>query len=319
MPQALNLQTVIAFIWDFDKTLSPSYMQAPLFAEYDIDEGQFWKEVNGLVEHYRQRGLRVSKDTAYLGHLLSYVRAGRFPGLTNPKLRELGAKVGLAPGMPDFMARTKAVVANDQRFDHHGVTVEHYIVSTGLRQMIEGNPIHQHVDEVWACELLADPPGPDYLSAGIASGSDNEGLLTQVGYVLDNTTKTRAIFEINKGVNHDPEIDVNARMADDDRRVPISNMIYIADGPSDVPVFSVINQGGGKTLGVYTLGERSNYDGVRRLQDDGRVNSIAEARYTENSAADLWLMSSLRTIAKGICDRRERSIRGIVGPAGHVT
>jgi hypothetical protein len=319
MPQAFNLQTVIAFVWDFDKTLSSGYMQAPLFAEYDIDESQFWREVNGLVDYYRQRGLRVSKDTAYLGHLLSYVRAGRFPGLTNLKLRELGAKVGLAPGMPDFMAGTKEVVANDQRFAHHGVTVEHYIVSTGLRQMIEGNPIHQHVDEIWACELLADPPGPDYLNSQAASSSDDEGLLTQVGYVLDNTTKTRAIFEINKGVNRDPEIDVNARMADVDRRVPISNMIYIADGPSDVPVFSVVNQGGGKTLGVYTLGERSNYEGVRGLQDDGRVNSIAEANYTENSAAYLWLMSSLRTIATGICERRERSIRSITGPAGHVT
>jgi hypothetical protein len=318
MPQALNLQTVIAFVWDFDRTLSPGYMQAPLFAEYDIDEAQFWKEVNGLVDHYRERGLRVSKDTAYLGHLLSYVRVGRFPGLTNSKLRELGAKVELAPGMPGFMARTKAVVDNDERFAHHGVTVEHYIVSTGLRQMIEGNPIHEYVDEIWACELLADPPGPDYLTAGAIPTSVDEGILTQVGYVLDNTTKTRAIFEINKGVNHDPEIDVNARMADDDRRVPISNMIYIADGPSDVPVFSVINLGGGKTLGVYTLGERSNYDGVRRLQDDGRVNSIAEADYRENSAADLWLMSSLKAIAQGICERRERSIRGITGPAGHV-
>jgi hypothetical protein len=185
--------------------------------------------------------------------------------------------------------------------------------------MIEGNPIHQHVDEIWAYELLTDPPGPDYLSPGAAPAFDDESLLTQVGYVLDNTTKTRAIFEINKGVNHDPEIDVNARMADDDRRVPISNMIYIADGPSDVPVFSVITQGGGKTLGVYTLGERPNYDGVRRLQDDGRVNSIAEASYTEGSAADLWLMSSLRTIATGICARRERSLQGIVAPAGHVT
>lgn len=319
MPQALNLQTVIAFVWDFDKTLSPEYMQAPLFAEYGIDETQFWDEVNGLVAYYSRRGLRVAKDTAYLGHLLSYIRDGKLPGLTNSKLRELGAQIRLAPGMPDFMARTKAVVAADQRFTHHGVTVEHYIVSTGLRQMIEGNPIHTFVDEIWACELLSDPPGPDYLAGTMSRATDDTGPLSQVGYVLDNTTKTRAIFEINKGVNHDPEIDVNARMADDDRRVPISNMIYIADGPSDVPVFSVINQGGGKTLGVYTLGERSNYDGVRRLQDDARVNSIAEADYSENSAADLWLMSSLRTIATGICERRERSIRGIIGPAGHVS
>jgi hypothetical protein len=317
VPQALNLQTVIAVVWDFDKTLSPGYMQDPLFEEYQIDAQRFWSEVNGLVEYYRVRGLRVSKDTAYLGHLLSYVRDGRLPGLSNPKLRELGRHVVLAPGMPDFMARAKERITRSARFAHHGVTVEHYIVSTGLRQMIEGNPIIEQVDDVWASELLSDPPGPDYLSKD-EPHADLDGPLTQVGYVLDNTTKTRAIFEINKGANKEPGIDVNARMADDDRRVPISNMIYVADGPSDVPVFSLVNKFGGRTLGVYTRGEKSNYSGVKKLQDDGRVNGIAEMDYTPDSAADLWLMSSLSDIATGICDRRDRSIQGISGPAGHV-
>jgi len=316
MPGALNLQTVIAFVWDFDKTLSPGYMQGPLFEEYQIDEAQFWAEVNGLVHHYESRGLRVSRDTAYLGHLLSYVRDGRLPGLTNAKLRDLGGRIPLAPGMPDFMARTRAHVAGVTRYAHHGVKVEHYVVSTGLRQMIEGNPIREHVDEIWACELLCDPPGPDYLTAD-PSAVAPDGPLTQVGYVLDNTTKTRAIFEINKGSNVDT-IDVNARMAEDDRRVPISHMIYIADGPSDVPVFSVVNVSGGRTLGVYTAGNKSNFAGVKQLQDDGRVNSIAAADYTEGSAADLWLMTSLDQIATGICDRRDRSFQTISGPAGHV-
>lgn len=121
-------------------------------------------EVNGLVQRYRKQGLQVSKDTAYLGHILTYVRHGAFAGLTNQRLRELGADVPLAPGMPEFMQRTRALVAADQRYSHHGIKVEHYIVSTGLRQMIEGNPIRVHVDDVWACELLCDPPGPGYLS-----------------------------------------------------------------------------------------------------------------------------------------------------------
>jgi hypothetical protein len=317
MPAALNLQTIIAFVWDFDKTISPSYMQTPLFDHYRIDQRAVWAEVNGLVAHYETRGLQVSKDTAYLGHILSYVRAGRFPGLTNEKLRELGALIPLAPGMPTFIQRTRERIRSNARFTHHGITVEHYIVSTGLRQMIEGNPISQYVDGVWACELLSDPPGPGYL------GDDTDsypltGQLTQVGYVLDNTTKTRAIFEINKGVNHDAGIDVNARMAEDDRRVPISNMIYIADGPSDVPVFSVVNHQGGRTFGVYTLGPPSNFDGVKRLQDEGRVQGMAEANFDINTAADLWLMSSMVEIGSGICERRERRLSDITGPAGHV-
>ena len=77
--------------------------------------------------------------------------------------------------------------------------------------------------------------------------------------MIDNTSKTRAIFEINKG----PGIDVNARVAEEERRVPIRNMIYIADGPSDVPVFSVVTQLGGRTLGVYQKGAKSNFEGVK--------------------------------------------------------
>jgi hypothetical protein len=317
MPAPLNLQTVVAFIWDFDKTLTPSYMQTPLFDHYEVDQKDFWAEVNGLVDHYRDRGLQVSRDTAYLGHILTYARAGKFRGLTNEKLRELGALIPLVPGMPEFIERTHDRIRSDERFQRHGITVEHYIISTGLRQMIEGNRIKEHVDGIWACELLSDPPGPGYLGRG--SESDPlTGELTQVGYVLDNTTKTRAIFEINKGVNHDPGIDVNARMAEDDRRVPISNMIYTADGPSDVPVFSVVNQQGGRTFAVYTLGPPSNFDGVKRLQDDGRVQGIAQADYRVNTTADLWLMSSMVQIANEICERRERRLSDITGPAGHV-
>jgi hypothetical protein len=314
MPPALNAQNVIAFIWDFDKTLTPGYMQGPIFEYYGVDAAEFWKEVNALVTHYADRGLRVSKDTVYLGHMLSYIDGGPFEGLTNAKLKELGALVPLAPGIPDLMDRMRQIVIDDERFAHHDIRVEHYIVSTGLRQMIEGNSIHSHVDGVWACELLSDPPGAGYLDQ--ISGLGFSDKLTQVGYVLDNTTKTRAIFEINKGVNIEPTLDVNAQMDPDERRVPIENMIYIADGPSDVPVFSVVGGAGGRTLGVWT--DAKNYQNVKALEDDGRVNSIAEADFSEGKAADMWLSASLRSIATRICDTRDRRFASIGAPGGHV-
>lgn len=318
MPPSLNTQTVVAFIWDFDKTLTPGYMQDPLFEEYGVDAKVFWKEVNGLVDYYQSRGLSVSKDTAYLGHILSYVRDGHFPDLTNEKLRALGARVPLAPGMPEFMARTREFINGNEDYVHHGISVEHYIVSTGLRQMIEGNPIMRHVDDVWACELLSDPPSRGYLDLPPGPQPQETGVLTSIGYTLDNTTKTRAVFEINKGVNFEPSIDVNARMSPDDRRVPFGNMIYIADGPSDVPVFSVINQSGGRTLGVYTGGfGTGNYDGVQKLLQDGRVNMAARADYREGTEADNWLMYSLQQVADEICARRKHSIEEIIPPAGH--
>ncbi|MFT4210749.1 MAG: haloacid dehalogenase-like hydrolase [Microbacterium sp.] len=274
----------------------------------------FWKEVNALVDHYRGRGLQVSKDTAYLGHMLTYIDDGPFDGLTNARLRELGASAPLAPGMPDFMDRMRAVVRDDARFAHHEIKVEHYIVSTGLRQMIEGNPIRSHVDGVWACELLSDPPTAGYLET--LEHLELNDKLTQVGYALDNTTKTRAVFEINKGSNVEPTLDVNARMDSDERRVPMQHMIYVADGPSDVPVFSVVGGSGGRTLGVWT--DAANYANVKQLQDDGRVNSIAKADFSEGSEADMWLSATLHSIATRICDTRDRRLASITAPGGHV-
>ena len=197
MPPTLYLQNVIAFIWDFDRTLIPGYMQQPLFDAYDIDGSNFWAEVNGLVGHSELHGMKVSKDTAYLGHLLSYVQAGPLAGLTNERLRELGTQIELAPGMPDFMARSKKIVEACEAYRHEGITVEHYVLSTGLRQMILGTGLAPHLSGIWGSELISDPAPPGY-----ADRLDMEmtGVVSQVGYTIDNTTKTRAIFEINKGV-----------------------------------------------------------------------------------------------------------------------
>lgn len=315
MPPSLQTQTIVAFIWDFDRTLTQGYMQKPLFAHYEVDESNFWEEVNALENFYAEHGLKIADDTAYLEHTLNYVRTGKFPGMTNSLLRDLGAKVQLAPGMPDFMRRTRDFVSSHERYANHLVTVEHYVISTGFRQMIEGNPIFEHLDGLWACELLPEAPVAND-GALDATTFDPNGPLSQIGYTIDNTTKTRAIFEINKGVNKLDNVNVNARMSDDERRVPIKNMIYIADGPSDVPVFSIVGGQGGKTLAVHS---GNNYEGVQQLQDDGRVNHTAAADYTENSDADRWLFRSLRIIADGICDRRERQIQSIVNPAKHVT
>lgn len=264
---------------------------------------------------YDKHNLKLADDTAYLEHTLNYVRNGRFDGLTNSLLRELGNQVELAPGMPQFMQRTTDFVNGNARYVDNRIAVEHYVVSTGFRQMIEGNPIHEFLDGVWACELLPDAP---VAVDGDLDGSsfDPDGVLTQIGYTIDNTTKTRAIFEINKGINKLDGVNVNARMAADERRVPFKNMIYIADGPSDVPVFSVVGQNGGKTLAVY--GE-DNYDGVQQLQDEGRVNSTAPADYSLGSAADRWLFRWIARIADSICDDRDQRKGNFTNPAGHIT
>lgn len=259
---------------------------------------------------------RVGKDTIYLNHILTYVRAERFKDLTNAKLTELGARIDLAPGLPEFFDRMRDITRGDSTFKKHDITVEHYIVSTGLRRMIEGSALARSVDGIWACDLLPQAP-PLELQDELPVSGDTLGVLAQVGYTIDNTSKTRAIFEINKGVNKNETVDVNSLVPEDQRRVPIPNMIYIADGPSDVPSFSLINSKGGKTLGVYAPGD-ANYESAAQLQEQGRVQSIAEADYTEDSAADKWLRRSIHQMAQRIVRNREQVFASYGGAPGHI-
>lgn len=315
MPAPLHTQTVIAFVWDFDRTLIASNMQDPIFEEYDIDPDVFWTEVDALVDHYDREGVIVQRDTAYLGHLLTYVREGLFPDLSNEKLRELGKRLDPVPGMPEFMQAVRDHVAEIPEFASETITVEHYIVSTGLRAMIEGSAFADVIDGVWANTFIEHVAEPGFLER--LPVAHPPGPITQVGYSIDNTSKTRALFEINKGTNRNPDLDVNARMSPDQRRVPMKNMIYIADGPSDVPAFSILNTAGGRTLGVYTLEPDNNHAKVKQLQEQGRIQGMAEADYRPGKPAYLWLMDTVEQIGHEIVEARRQAFGAIKNPPGH--
>jgi len=315
MPAPLHTQTVIAFVWDFDRTLIGSNMQDPIFEEYGVDPDMFWTEVDGLVDHYAREGVIVQRDTAYLGHLLTYVRDGHFGGLSNDRLRELGALLEPVPGMPDFMDQVRHHVNEVPEFASEGITVEHYIVSTGLRAMIEGSVFAPVIDGIWANTFIEHVAEPGYLER--LPVSHPSGPITQVGYSIDNTSKTRALFDINKGVNKNPDVDVNSRMSGDQRRVPMKNMVYIADGPSDVPAFSILNTAGGRTLGVYLLEPDNNHKKVKQLQEQGRIQGMAEADFRPGKPAYLWLMDTVEQIGHEIVESRRQAFGAIKNPPGH--
>ena len=113
--KSLFLQNIIAIIWDFDKTLTPRYMQEPLFKHYGIDGDVFWDEVHALPAYYARAGINVPEDTCYLGHLLAYVRSGQCADLTNAKLRELGAGIEFFPGGARMRAGERTRVAKHAR------------------------------------------------------------------------------------------------------------------------------------------------------------------------------------------------------------
>ncbi|MBA3307883.1 MAG: haloacid dehalogenase-like hydrolase [Chloroflexi bacterium] len=331
---SLWFQHTVAIIWDFDKTLIPGYMQAPLLRHFGVDEVEFWREVNALPDWYRRHGSqRVSTDVVYLHHLLEYVRAGAMAGLSNELLRRLGSQLTFYPGLPDFFERLRRRVADDPRYRQHDIRLEHYVISNGLRQMILGSAIAPYVDDVWACEFVDAPHPPGYLrgeqqalfppEAGAPDPNERShraGEVTEVGYLIDNTSKTRAIFEINKGSNKYPrEIDVNASIAPGDRRVPFERMIYVADGPSDIPAFSLVGGSGGATFGVYRRDSRGEFLQIKELARQGRIQAFGDADYSVGSHTALWLETEVERICDGIVQTQQRALVDRIGaPARHI-
>jgi len=286
-------QNIIAIVWDFDKTLIPYYMQKPLFEDYGVNESEFWKEVNALPAFYREQGVSMSPDTAYLNHILTYVEEGKFKGLNNSKLRELGSKLDFFPGVLEFFKTCEDLISQNKDYQKFDLRLEHYVVSTGLTEVIRGSKIHDHIKGIWGCEFI-----------------EKNGQLHSIAYLIDNTTKTRALFEINKGVNvHPEEISVNQTMPEGTRRVPFENMIYIADGPSDVPAFSVMKKNGGRNFAVYNPDHPQSFKQAQALFKESRVDNCFEADYSEGTTAYRWLTSEIQEIADQILIKKKAQLR----------
>jgi hypothetical protein len=307
MATTLFTQNIIACIWDFDKTLIPDYMQAPLFRRYGVNEPNFWNETNNLVGHYRQRGYQLSGEIAYLNHILTHVLAGKMAGLNNRILRECGAEIGFYPGMPSFFERSRAFVHEKPEYRKHEITLEHYIVSTGLAEMIRGSAAAKGVDGIWGCEFVENPLQPGFLEQQELELAA-EAEIAQIGMVIDNTTNTRAFFEINKGTNKNPSIDVNSNIKPEDRRIPLQNMIYIADGPSDIPSFSVVKRGGGKAYAVYNPDSSAEFEQNDRLRQVDRIDHYGPADYAEKSPTSRWLRLQIQSICERIVADREAAV-----------
>lgn len=326
-------QNIIAMVWDCDKTLISSYMQEPLFRHFDVDGKKFWQEVNGLKAYYGKQGISVNSDTSYLNHILTYVKSGLFKGLNNALLREFGKELKFYPGLPQFFGEVKSLINDDEKYKAFDIRLEHYVVSTGFAETIRGSAIAPFVDGIYGCEFIEAPAQPGYLegfesgdvpsaAAGISNAeTPTASEISQIASALDNTSKTRYLFEINKGSNKYPEtIDVNSSIARESRRVPFENMIYIADGPSDVPAFSILNYNGGSTFAVYPKGDVKAFRQVDALRRDNRVQMFGEADYETASQSWLWLTEKVRAIADSIVERKQAAIRNSAGaPPTHLS
>ncbi|MDR1254656.1 MAG: haloacid dehalogenase-like hydrolase [Puniceicoccales bacterium] len=280
-------------------------MQKPLFETYAVDEQNFWEEVGALSQVYHRQKISVTEDLLYLNHLLTYVKTGPFRGLNNQKLRQLGAELTFFNGLPTFFQTLKDIVEKSERFGTHALKLEHYIISGGLAEMIRGSKIAPHVDGIFGCEFIEEPMLPGFLRQEILSIDSTHREISQIARVIDNTMKTRFLFEINKGVNKHANLDVNASMLSEDRRIPIKNMIYIADGPTDVPMFSIMKGRGGKTFAVHHPDNMQEFAQNDALLESGRVDCYGPADYRPGSLTYRWLTMHVEKIAEGIVQARE--------------
>ena len=291
------MANIIAVIWDFDRTLVDGYMQDPIFKKFGIDSSKFWSDMEAAKEECAKRAYRVNKDTYYVNYFIRCAHDGTLQGLNNAMLKEAGSEQKFYPGVEQLLKTIKETFKDDPEYSEYGIQVENYIVSTGFAETIRGTSLMPWIDGIWGCELLDGPDG------------HGGTVINEMVYTIDNTTKTRALFEINKGIGKVPDIDVNSQIEKSMRRVQFEHMIYIADGPSDIPAFSVVKQNGGLTFAIYPKGDYRAMQQVDQMRANGRVDMYGEADYSPDTTAYMWITDKIRQIGKKILTDEKAKIR----------
>ena len=275
---------VIALRYDIDKTLCTTDMEDYTFIPaLGYTPGEFWGRANDFGRENRMDGL--------LAYMYTMMQECRRQGIRLDRefLVRCGEGIELFPGVREWFGRINAFGAQ------LGVTVEHYVISSGLREIIEGSGISHEFREIYACEFFYD----------------ENGLASWPKLDVNFTNKTQFVYRINKGildVARDKEL--NASMPDDSKRVPFRNMIYIGDGLSDVPCMKMMRAYGGQAIAVY---QEDNRAGVEDLLSKGRVDFIFPADYRAGMGLDTTVQNIIRkmTITDALAEENARQFRQI--------
>ena len=262
---------VLAICYDFDKTLSPDDMQAQGYIQsvgYDV--GEFWTESNELASKND-----MDQNLAYM--LLMKKKAAGKLVFTRGNLEDYGAKVELFPGVEDWFERIRAYGAE------HGVIVEHYIISSGLKEMIEGTSVAKKgaFKKIYASSFYYD----------------SDGVAEWPAQVVNYTNKTQFLFRIEKGVLDINDPGVNDSFAPDEIRVPFRNMVYIGDSDTDIPCMKLVNTYGGHSIGVYSAITKDKAK-VYKMMRDNRIRYYAMADYSDGAELDMLIKAIIDRTAK---------------------
>lgn len=251
---------ILAICYDFDKTLSPDDMQAQGYIQsIDYEVADFWKESNELAAKND-----MDQNLAYMYMML---RSSEGKVLfTKDTLRKDGAKVKLFPGVKTWFDRI------NQYGEEKGVIVEHYIISSGLKEMIEGTEVADKFKKIYASSFYFN----------------EKGVATWPAQVVNYTNKTQFLFRIKKGVLDINDQNINAYFEPNEYRVPFRNIVYIGDSDTDIPCMKLVNTNGGHSIGVYNS-ETKDKSKVFRMLEENRIKYFAPADYTKDSKLEILL------------------------------
>jgi len=250
----------MAIAYDFDGTLSPGNMQ-----EYDfiprlkMASSDFWGEVDTYAREHD-----ADQILAYMGLMLKKAKQHEVP-VRKEDFKAFGGSIELFDGVGGWFDRINAYGRD------RGVKVSHYIVSSGLREMIQGTVIAGCFDAIFASGFMYD----------------HHGVASWPALAVNYTTKTQYLFRINKGsLDIHDNTRINKRLSDNERDVPFSNMVFIGDGETDIPCMRLVKDLGGHAIAVYEPGKRGAKSKAGNLLKDGRATLIAPANYTSGGRMD---------------------------------
>ena len=261
----------IAICYDFDGTLSPGCMQ-----NYDFmralgeDTGQFWHKAHLLAQKQQ------ADDIAAYMQLMVAESQKKGIALTRKAFQTFGKDIPLYQGLQTWFDRTCCYARKK------GILLHHYIISSGIKEMIEGTPIAKHFQNIFACSFMYN----------------KKGLAVWPAVVLNYTSKTQFLFRINKGCEDITDNDgVNRYTPPKNRPVPFQNMIYIGDGDTDIPCMKMVNQNGGHSVAVYAPQNKKPPQKTYRLIHDKRVNIVLPADYRAQQKLEKYVFAVIDKIA----------------------
>ncbi len=270
------MSDVIALIFDFDDTLAPDSTSGFL-ADIGVDVGDFWShQVDPLLSQHDWDPV-----PAYLYRMIELSRSGAYGLITQERLAQWGARLPLHDGVESLFGRLRALV----KAQHPQVQIEFYLISSGIGDVVRNTPVADEFTDIWASEFIYDEQGGIQFPRRVVSFTD----------------KTRYLFHIQKGIvgaaSRNKPFEVNKKVAEDKLRVPFEQMIFVGDGYTDIPCFSLIRRSGGVAFGVWDPKHREKRSRAWGFIQEGRVSNLNQARYGEDAELYQWLEEAVESLA----------------------